>query len=1174
MEPPATWVDESRKPWSPAVRWSRMSAIYVQVSDASAQKACCWLVDPASSKQLGLGKRKIPIVTDIQIVLQGRFLFQLEHGKTYAVFGSQPPVLHDNEWHVQMPRQGHVTGICCVLGGAPGLRKLCNSHKGKRQPTPPVTQVVDQSAYVDGMVVTPDVALCPYAAPTQVSAEVVGFSDCRLSHRWQARSSNLQHSCEWGAGSARASAFSQAGSARASANGPPHIPQVECCIQANTCQRNTGSVTCKSKCNAPGAQVSGIEVEVTNKVESAHACAHSPCSAKKTQSAKRSPLMRGAGAGSARASVLSQAGSARASANGPPRIVPDDGHVQENLQTAVCKNSKVLGGRVRLADGAGSACACVHSPCGFTAQVVNHRKTLGADVPGVNVQLTDMAGSARASASHILSVDGSITTGVTGVVCDSTCKAPCADSSGVKVLLLDRTGSARASVHSPCCVKTQIPTVSMATASHDCFGFYDFVGVLHTLPPPKTRVTVREWLQPCFQVPMPWEHVWCTANGQHVPLSAGVSPDCPIVLRLRLRLRGGGGKSRGDRAKLVQHLIAKGVPSDKVEARADDVIKAIGVEALEQAYHSYDPWASLKKSVGDTMRLVLPAELRASKQTKPKPSRGEDPWSHSDPWSEAAASSSVLPNPKHVSIALIAGTFVGEGGAEVPILGSLASGARGVTLCPNDEIESFATLAGGSEDELAAVTIGPCKPRITDAAVTSITFPALSVGQKVLLKGWLVQFGTGKVSLNLVKHQLSISDNAVEVITVEIKKEYSQSQDWQAVQESPLRFVFSHIEDFGPYTIATWSKKWFCNGKPADAASAMSWHCFVKIAKDHMDKVIAQSGKHAIFLTPKCSESSAPSGQYKVIWLGSRDISKALLVQRAHQTAKGVVAGKSSLGLRVVASEYSQIRSKLEPSWKSEGVKTDIAISSRWVISPLPSSADKKTVQTLLDQLKWEAMPLKQIGHGAWLVGAGTTTSPAETFQLNEKLVLINPAAEKKADSAQDALVAGPSTLRRALNRHLAQGTIAATLPAANPQDAPTAVPAGPTVTMATQLRSEVDGKIEAMKAQFDQAIQGLQGRMTESEHKTTQAIQQVREDQVQCASRLEQVCEDQVQCAQRLTQIEQSVTTFAQNAVTKVDLTQALKEAMEAQRQELRQLFKRSPDSTPVSDGKSQRVQ
>ena len=927
-------------------------------------------------------------------------------------------------------------------------------------------------------------------------------------------------------------------------------------------------------CSALGAQVSGIEVEVTNRAESACASAHRQCFVKMTQSANQQ-LIRGAGTGSARASVLSQAGSARASANGPPRIVPDGGRIQASPTSAVCNGrSKVSGGvKVQLIDGAGSACACVHSPCGLTGQIVHHCKTPGADVSGANVQLTDRAGSARASASHVLSVDGRITKGLNGVSGNSKCKAPCAHVSGVNVQLPDRTGSARASVHSPCCVKTQTPTASMAKPSHDCFGFYDFVGVLHTLPPPKTRVTVKEWLQPCFQVPMPWEHVWCTANGQHVPVSAGVNPDCPIVLRLRLRLRGGG-KPRGDRAKLVQHLSAKGVPSDKVEARADDVIQAIGVEALEQAYQSYDPWASLKKSVGDTMRLVLPAELRASKQTKPKPSKGEDPWSHSDPWSEAAASSSVLPNPKHVSITLIAGTFVGEGGAEVPILSSLASGARGVTLCPNDEIESFVTLAGGSEDELAAVTIGPCKPRIADEVVTSITFPALSVGQKVLLKGWLVQLGNKKVSLNLVKHQLSISDNAVEVITVEIKKEYSQSQDWQAVQESPLRFVFAHIEDFEPHTIATWSKKWFCNGKPADAASAMSWHCFVKIAKDHMDKVIAQSGKHAIFLTPKCSESSAPSGQYKVIWLGSKDISKALLVQRAHQTAKGVVAGKSSLGLRVVASDYSQIRSKLEPSWKSEGVKTDIAISSRWVISPLPSSADKKTVQTLLDQLKWEAMPLKQIGHGTWLVGAATTTAPAETFQLNDKLVLINPAAEKKAGSVQDALVAGPSTLRRALNRHLAQGTIAATIPAANPQDAPTAIPAGPTVTMATQLRSEMDGKIEAMKTQFDQAIQDLQGRMTESEHKTTQGIQQGREDQVQCARRLEQVCEDQVQCAQRLTQIEQSVTTFAQNAVTKVDLTQALKEAMEAQRQELRQLFKRSPDSTPVNDGKAQRVQ
>ena len=370
-----------------------------------------------------------------------------------------------------------------------------------------------------------------------------------------------------------------------------------------------------------------------------------------------------------------------------------------------------------------------------------------------------------------------------------------------------------------------------------------------------------------------------------------------------------------------------------------------------------------------------------------------------------------------------------------------------------------------------------------------------------------MQFGGLHASLNLVKHQLNMADKPVEVATAEIRKEYAQAHDWQHVQEGPLRFAYGHIEDMQPSSIATWSKKWFCNGKPSDAASATSWHCFIKVAKDHLDKILVQSRKHGAFLTPKCSVSGGPSGQFKVIWLNHKDLLKALLVQRAHQTAKGVVAGKSSLGLRVLASEYSQIRCKLEPHWKSDGVKTDIAIKSRWVMSPLPNSVDKKTVQTLLGELQWGAAPLRQIGHGAWSIGAVSAHDPpAETIQLNGKLVLVNPAEPKKPDSAQHALVAGPSALRRALSRHIAQGTVAAAITSANPQDVPQMAPAGPTATMATQLRSKIDGKFEAFKAEFNEALQGMQSRIDENDQKTVQNLQHVRGDQVKCALRLDQI--------------------------------------------------------------------
>ena len=171
------------------------------------------------------------------------------------------------------------------------------------------------------------------------------------------------------------------------------------------------------------------------------------------------------------------------------------------------------------------------------------------------------------------------------------------------------------------------------------------------------------------------EDAWATCDGKYLLPTCPLSGE-PMVLRLHYRLRGGvkeTQKADNMQKKLSMHLREKGVPSECAAERAAKIIATIGLQAVESAYSSIDPWKALKEATKDRMRMVTQEELKSSK-TKPKSGkgdRGEDPWTHDDPWKQATSSM-----PPTLELNLVPGYFVDAQGNALPILQHVA-GSKG-----------------------------------------------------------------------------------------------------------------------------------------------------------------------------------------------------------------------------------------------------------------------------------------------------------------------------------------------------------------------------------------------------------------------------------------------------------------------------------------------------------------
>ena len=514
-------------------------------------------------------------------------------------------------------------------------------------------------------------------------------------------------------------------------------------------------------------------------------------------------------------------------------------------------------------------------------------------------------------------------------------------------------------------------------------------------------------------------------------------------------------------------------------------------------------------------------------------------------------------------ITLAHGHFVDQGGDPLAVLHQLVAEGKGVALSSTEEVQTFATANYLlSEEELGAVVVAPQQPKTGSLECREISFPAMHGEDKVLLKGFLIDFGQKRVRTKEAVHRVDLEPQNTTTMAIEVRREYQQN--WDNVAKNPMRFVWSCIDGLQRNVVSTWSRKFFSGRRESKPDVASTWHMFLKVPGDAIEPFLRLSGKHGIFITPKASETNNVAGHYRVIWLDHANLEKALTLQRAHPEIIGLVRGRDTLGVRVKVGDYSTTRVKLEPTWSSQGLLTDIVVEQKWVVAPLPAHSDRGSLQQALIKLPWRAVPLKQLSATTWLVGSSLAAPPpTDVIEIGGQPVLITKQTAKATRNTDQVVLAAPPAFRRSFNTEINKGRWQTPATVVSQSEAAMEQASGPPATARTllaDLRDEVNTRLGDFQAQIQTAVNQVNVR-----------VQEAQDIAATAAMEAEALATKQ---DHRIQQVENAVQQLSISIVTKADLTGALSAAMEQQSKELRLLLaKRSPDATPTNDSKAQRT-
>ena len=712
----------------------------------------------------------------------------------------------------------------------------------------------------------------------------------------------------------------------------------------------------------------------------------------------------------------------------------------------------------------------------------------------------------------------------------------------------------------------------------DICGFFEVTGRFRSCMPPQSDTTMQEWLEQYTDLLL--QDTWISCNGRWVEPQSFLRQGESVLVRLCQRLRGGGpsgGKhAADDLGKLRKHLALKGVPDEMLDQRVAQVQAVVSAAELSAVYQSLDPWPQLKAAVNQRMRLVTPEEMRKQKacnKSGGSSSAAPDPWELNDPWKEGRrASFNVTTQPSELEplIELIPEFFCCEDGSHPQVLQHVFKGCTGICLLPTEEAEMLCSLGQSvSADECGVIVVGTVPPQTGAWPCAALTFVAKHADAgKILIKGFLVNLGDKQITIASQDEVLVMPSKDSQALTVEIPKKHAD--DWPAVQQNGLRYAWKCIAGLQNASLGTWSRKYFKGKQVTAAQESTSFHAFVRVLSGEVLHLLQASGSGGVFLTPKSKDATGPSTEFKVVWGGSDDLSKALLVARTNAAIFGVVRGRDCLGWRVKVKDYVAVRKAIEPQWEvNSNLRYDVSISRKFIVAPLPQDIDRESMQQLLSSFLWEAVPLRQVNTVTWVVGSDQDP-PNDVLHLEGSIALIREEKPRAKSKPESTIVSAPTSMKHRLEqqfRHYVapaktlQRTVSPALPL------PAKPSAGPNQLQVDALRQELEERLSAVNMQMTQTVSQMQSDIQQTRDEARQASAVATQHVAELREEFQQQ-HHRVEC------IEKGIQDLTLNTCTKADLSAVLAEALAQQSNELRGwLAKRSPDPSPANESSKSKV-
>ncbi|CAE7413448.1 unnamed protein product [Symbiodinium sp. CCMP2592] len=439
-------------------------------------------------------------------------------------------------------------------------------------------------------------------------------------------------------------------------------------------------------------------------------------------------------------------------------------------------------------------------------------------------------------------------------------------------------------------------------------------------------------------------------------LCACVPVGATVVVRGRLR-----GGTQNPVTKLRGLLAAKGVPEESLDERIREIREHVGDKGIREAYSSWDPWGKLKAAC--PTRLVKESEAKHRPKAKElQKDVGPDPLMTSDPWMQALQDKG--------SWKLECSFFQMEDGSTPQALTKISHGSVGIALVTEREAELLLqnqeTMSSG---ELAAIVVGSSFLNAGSFDMQQVEVPCRNAQDaRILVRAQMINFGAKKVTLAGESSRIKVDELEAVVLACEMVQK--EIPEWDEVADAPLKFLKSRIPTLEEALFATWGRRCFAAGKPTtDARAAQTMFVMLRIKKQYKEAIL-KSVCEGIYFSPR-SEDGAPDHTYKVVWFQDKPLAEVLVKANTEPTAMGLVRNKTGFGIRVKASEFTKLKQKWVPAWKPlANTPYDLKIQKHFDLQNMPLCCSKAEVQKFINDIKWEALVIKQLHPRTWLVGA------------------------------------------------------------------------------------------------------------------------------------------------------------------------------------------------------------
>ena len=542
-------------------------------------------------------------------------------------------------------------------------------------------------------------------------------------------------------------------------------------------------------------------------------------------------------------------------------------------------------------------------------------------------------------------------------------------------------------------------------------------------------------------------------------------------------LRGGVHPEKGEeaiRAMLSNLLQTKGLQGKALQTKLAEAFDKLTKSELV-AWSQKGTWQALKTLVGT--RITFLERQR----------RDKDPWSETDPWSEALASSSKDPKPvpskqsPTPQISLIPEVWQNEDTTRPVVLERPSKGSTGISIMSPQEFNSTWAEVNmpASPDELTVIVWPPAPEELPDVPHESVVFPArvhLNSSTVTLLRGVAYHLGAKRITLRQETSNQFTTKQAVSLL-VELEDELVDTQTWEKVCPKPVEFVQTTLGK-SVSILSTWGTRyWNRAGKISNPKDCCRITTNILVQPEVLHSVLKTSGT-SWCISPRQGQDIDHA--FRPLWLRGNLAD----CRRKHDTllhATGIIKGNRGHAVRIPVEFLDEAKQILYPGQPLQPTLNPQERVQMYKVSPTPVGATQEDVSSFLRRAlpSYTIQVRRQVGPTSWLIAVNGVIEEDFVPMKEGYLVLQEWRSGRNVDSFRNAVLVGnPGVLRKAseavaFSGGLVPGDAHEVLPNPRPP------PQGPVQQLMADCKKETEDRVSALfqehKKQTDGKIEALQ---------------------------------------------------------------------------------------------------